>query len=62
MDYESSVKRLITSIPERFDVAKSDITQINAVEIVFDTENLSPKGIKRINFAFENKTDKENEE
>lgn len=59
MDFESSVKRLITSIPERFDVAESSFIQVNAVDILFDIENNIPVEIKRINFVYE--TDKEGE-
>lgn len=50
MDYGSSLKRLVTSIPERFDVSVSERCQINAVEVEFSTENGSALDIKRINF------------
>ena len=53
MDYESSVKRLITSIPERFDVASSSSRQINAVQIKFDRVNNRALEIKRFNFTYE---------
>lgn len=56
MDYNSSLKRLITSIPERFDVADSPFLQVNAVQILFDAENNSPVEIKRINFVYEKNT------
>ncbi|MCD8023911.1 MAG: YmdB family metallophosphoesterase [Candidatus Gastranaerophilales bacterium] len=52
MDYESSIKRLITSIPERFDVAESSLLQVNAVDIEFNDLNL-PVNIKRINYVYE---------
>lgn len=58
MDFESSIKRLVTSIPERFDVAESEKLQINAVKITFNKENNLPVEIKRINFL----TDKRNKE
>lgn len=61
MDYETSLKRLITSIPERFDVAKSPLVQINAVDIAFDIEKKIPVDIKRINFVFENEKEEEEE-
>lgn len=59
MDFNSSLKRLITSIPERFDVAESDTTQVNAVRIVFNTESNLPVEIKRFNFVYENKKEGE---
>lgn len=48
MDYEVSLKRLITSIPERFDVAISDSVQINACEVIFDYATGVAKSIERI--------------
>ena len=53
MDYENSIKRLITSIPERFDVATSKENQVNAVKIVFNKENNLPVEIKRINLVYD---------
>ena len=53
MDFESSLKRLITAIPERFDVAESDELQVNAVKIKFNLENRQPLEIKRFNFVYE---------
>lgn len=53
MEYENSLKRLITSIPSRFDVAVSDHTQINACEIIFSKKSGIAKKIKRINFISE---------
>ena len=53
MDYESSLKRLKTSIPSRFDVDESDFSQINACEIFFDRKTGIAKKIKRINFISE---------
>ncbi len=54
MDFDSSYRRLVTSIPERFDVAESDFTQVNAVKISFCGENNLPEEIKRINFVYKN--------
>jgi len=51
MEYESSLKRLVTSIPERFDVSDCDMRQINAVEVEFNVEDGSALDIKRINFC-----------
>ncbi len=60
MDYETSLKRLITSIPERFDVADSPKIQLNACLISFNLNTLSAVDIKRINFVYD-KEDKEGE-
>ncbi|MBR1753631.1 YmdB family metallophosphoesterase [bacterium] len=49
IDYESSLKRLSTGLPERFDVPETSVAQINAVEAEFcDGKAI---GIKRINFV-----------
>ena len=56
MDYLTSLKRLVTAIPERFDVAESEKTQVNAVKILFNPENNSAIEIKRFNFVYDNKT------
>ncbi len=53
MDYQSSLKRLTTSIPARFDVDESDFSQINACEIFFNLKTGVAKKIKRINFISE---------
>lgn len=53
MDYEASLKRLVTSIPERFDVAASASSQINACLVVFDQETGVAKSIERINLISE---------
>ncbi len=58
MEYESSLKRLVTSIPERFDVAVSNVRQINAVCVEFDFETGFALEIKRINFNYKNNEDK----
>lgn len=60
MDYNSSVKRLITAIPERFDVADSPLIQVNAVRVVFGLNDKLPKHIERFNFVYD-KTVKEGE-
>ncbi len=52
MEYESSLKRLVTSIPERFDVSVSDKYQINAVSAEFSAEDGSALCISRINFNY----------
>jgi len=52
MDYDISIHRLITSLPERFDVVKSDSSQINAVELIFDSNGLA-KRISRLSMKYE---------
>ncbi len=49
MDYEISVKRLISAIPERLDVAASGESQVNGVLISVDTISGKAETIKRIN-------------
>ncbi len=49
MDYEISVRRLISAIPERLEVAESGILQINGVEAVIDCLSGNAESIKRIN-------------
>ena len=54
MEYESSVNRLITSIPDRLDVANSGESQINGVVITVDVLTGCAEEIKRINQCFIN--------
>lgn len=54
MDYSTSIKRFLTGIPERYEVAKGDITQINAVEVDIDTASGVAVKIKRINCSNNN--------
>ncbi len=49
MEYEASVNRLITAIPDRLDVAESELSQINGVEIEVDILTGQALSIKRIN-------------
>ena len=49
MEYETSVKRLITSIPERLDVATSGKNQVNGVIFTVDVLTGKAESIKRIN-------------
>ncbi len=49
MDYEVSVKRLITSIPDRLDVADSGEAQVNGVIITVNYLTGQTESIKRIN-------------
>ncbi|MBQ9688483.1 YmdB family metallophosphoesterase [bacterium] len=47
IEYESSLKRLSTGLPGRFEVPETNIAQINAVEVSFKNEKAVE--IKRIN-------------
>lgn len=49
MDYEASVNRLITLIPDRLDVANSGICQINGVIVTADIFEGKALNIERIN-------------
>lgn len=47
MEYKTSLKRLSTGLPERYEIPKSKDVQINAVEIVIDAESGKSLDIKR---------------
>lgn len=47
MDYKTSLKRLSTGLPERYEIPKSKEVQINAVEIFIDAQTGKALGIKR---------------
>lgn len=48
MDYKTSLKRLSTGLPERYEIPKSKEVQINAVEILIDIQTGKALSIKRI--------------
>ena len=48
MEYQTSLNRFLTSIPERYDVADSSTSQINAVEVEIETDTGYAVAIKRI--------------
>lgn len=48
MEYKTSLKRLSTGLPERFEIAQSKLVQINAVEVLLDVETGKALDIKRI--------------
>ena len=48
MDYKTSLKRLTTGLPERFDIPKSKNIQINAIEILLNADSGKSLDIKRI--------------
>ena len=47
MDYKTSLKRLSTGLPERYEISASKNVQINAVEILIDAESGKSLEIKR---------------
>ena len=49
MEYEASVNRLLTSIPERLDVAASGNSQVNGVIVTIDCFTGEAEAIERIN-------------
>jgi len=59
MEYQTSLARFLTCMPERYEVAESPETQINAVEVEIDVETGYAVAIKRV---FCNSKLKENEE
>ena len=48
MEYNSSLSRFLTSIPERYEVAPGKTAQVNAVEVDIDTATGKALSIKRI--------------
>lgn len=51
MDYETSLKRLVTSLPERFEVADTKESQLNGVNITVDFNTGCALNIERINYV-----------
>ena len=52
MEYSTSLKRLSTSLPERYEIAESPIAQLNGVEVLIDRTKATQ--IKRINILVNN--------
>ncbi len=48
MDYQTSLSRFLTAIPERYDVAKGKTTQVNAVEVDIEVSTGKALAIKRV--------------
>ena len=55
MEYETSLRRLSTSLPERYEIAESSLAQINGVEVLIDRTKSTQ--IKRINVMIDNKNE-----
>lgn len=60
MDYHTSLNRFTTVIPERYDVADSNVVQINAVEVEINSTSGHTVAIKRV-FCYVDKSKKEEE-
>ena len=53
MDIDDSVKRLVTCLPVKFDVAPSDEVQVNGIELNINVKTGYALNIKRINEVFD---------
>ena len=49
----SSLKRLSTSLPERYEIAETGLAQLNGVEVLIDRTKATQ--IKRINILVDNR-------
>lgn len=58
MDYQTSLNRFLTAIPERYDVADGDVVQINAVEVEIEKDTGYAVAIRRV-FCSRNSKEKE---
>lgn len=61
MEYQTSLNRFLTSIPERYEIADGNIVQINAVEVEIDTDTGYAVAIKRIFCSRNNKEEEESQ-
>ena len=52
MEYATSLKRLSTSLPERYEIAQCKTSQVNGVEVLINEQRATQ--IKRINFIVDN--------
>ncbi|MCM1003477.1 MAG: YmdB family metallophosphoesterase [Candidatus Gastranaerophilales bacterium] len=57
MEFATSLKRLSTSLPERYEIAQSSTAQINGVEVLIDRTRATQ--IKRINLIVDNNNESE---
>lgn len=60
MDYNTSLNRFTTVIPERYDVADSNVVQINAVEVEINSTSGHTVAVKRV-YCYVDKSKKEEE-
>ncbi|MBR1424020.1 TIGR00282 family metallophosphoesterase [bacterium] len=61
MDYDTSLQRFLTGLPERYEIAKGDMIQINAVEVNIDKLTGKALDVKRIFVSRSNIKEDENE-
>ena len=62
MDYQTSLNRFLTCMPERYEVAEGKNAEINAVEVEIDLTTGHALAIRRILYSRDNNEDKESEE
>ncbi len=60
MEYSTSLSRFLTGIPERYEVAKGNSIQINAVEVDINSSTGNAVAIRRV-FCSRNNVEKESE-
>ena len=48
MDYNTSLSRFLTALPERYEVAEGNFTQINALEVDIDINSGKALNVKRV--------------
>jgi len=48
MDYQTSLSRFLTAIPERYEIAQGKTVQVNAVEVEIDSASGKALSIKRV--------------
>ena len=59
MDYNTSLKRFLTGLPERYEVAECEKSVVNAVEVEINPQTGYAVAIKRV-FCSRDKVEKEN--
>lgn len=57
MEFSTSLKRLSTSLPERYEIAQTSAAQINGVEVIIDRTRATQ--VKRINLYVDNENESE---
>mgnify|MGYP002622362275 CR=1 FL=1 len=62
MDYQTSLNRFLTGIPERYEVAQGKTVLINAVEVEIEKSTGKALSIKRVYLSKDNIEGKENED
>ncbi len=60
MEFETSFRRLSTSLPERYEISETPLAQINGVEVLFNKKKATH--IKRINITVNNNESEETDE